>query len=311
MAADGSRWLLMAPDGRYATTKDALRGTGELEERDQLPGQAKRSSTAAAAAEKFDPATSERGDLIAKVPLTMPTRRAPQRLRLVPNVFHLPPVALLTTTLSAAVPPASAGRSPSDLRVRLVPAAPLAALILHTVLPAVLSLIAQRRRAAGGSAAVSAAVSAASSSASSAASSAAELQAAAPTAAGKLGAEEELAALDAPPSSRVASGIPDGDAHDGAEAAAPAEAAPALVAVLAGPSVDAAASPTGEAAAGEAAASGLSLVEIHVLRDEAFADDVEMLDEMVHWSKEEAVAYFDRCDCHWIRSYRDCLLMTS
>jgi len=81
-------------------TRDVLRGTGTIEEREQLLGQ----KSAAAPAPELDPATCERGDLIVKVPVKLPRDRTrPQRLCLVEGVLHLPPVVLLTSALNQVI----------------------------------------------------------------------------------------------------------------------------------------------------------------------------------------------------------------
>ena len=258
----------------YPTSRDVLRGTGTIEEREQLLGQ---KSTAKPAPE-LDPATCERGDLIVKVPVKLPRDRTrPQRLCLVEGVLHLPPVVLLTSA-----PAIGAQRSGE----RLVPAAPLAVLFTHTLLPALLTLIAIRRRRDG-------------------------VPVSAPSipvvfngsgggvsdgAFGSCGAVAASEGGEAGAGAGATGGAADTGAGAAGGGAADAEAGAAGGAAGTGAGAAGGAAGTGAGAAGGAAGTGagaagsLSIEAIEAIREALFASDIELADGMTRWRKVVEVA---------------------
>ena len=242
----------------YSTDRDALRGTGTIEEREQLLGQ---KSVAARAAPKLDPATCERGDLIVKVPVKVPRDRTrPQRLCLVEGVLHLPPVVLLTSA------PAIGAQRRGE---RLVPAAPLAVLFTHTLLPALLTLIAIRRRQAG------VPVSAPPSRHSEA------LR-------GPQRHSEAIRGTVSAPSRPI---VFDGS---GIRVSGGALGSCGAVAASMGGAAGAVAGVEGGAAGACASAAGsLSIEAIEAIREALFASDIELADGMTRWRKVEVEAFFE------------------
>ena len=209
-------------------------------------------------------ATLTRGDLILRMPLTLPSRaRPPRTLMLVRReTVLMPPVCLVTTTDGVA------------------PIAALASLVTHTIVPAVLTRIGLRRlrRLATAVAIRKAASAAATSVAAKEASVAAAVAAGAEPELAGCKWDEAAAAAKAAAAAQVAREV-------AADCSAPVEESEA------GCSEGAAAAATAEEAA--PAAPRLTMSELEDLQAEAMADDVEIEEAMRGWTAEQALAFFE------------------
>ena len=270
----------------YPTSRDVLRGTGTIEEREQLQ------KSAAVPVPKLDPATCERGDLIVKVPVKLPRDRTrPQRLCLVEGVLHLPPVVLLTSA-----PAIGAQRSGE----RLVPAAPLAVLFTHTLLPALLTLIAIRRRRAGVPVSAPSIPVVFNGSGGGVSDGAfGSCGAVAASEGGEAGAGAGATGGAADTEAGAAGGAADTGAGAAGGGAADAEAGAAGGAAGTGAGAAGGAAGTGAGAAGGAAGTGagaagsLSIEAIEAIREALFASDIELADGMTRWPKVVVEAFFE------------------
>ena len=144
---------------------------------------------------------------------------------------------------------------------RLVPAAPLAVLFTHTLLPALLTLIATRRRRAG-------------------------VPVSAPSMPvvfnGSGGAFGSCGAIAASVGGEAGTGA----GAEGGEAGAGAGAEAGEAGAEAG-------AEGGEAGAGAGAAGSLSIEAIEAIREALFASDIELADGMTRWREVEVEAFFE------------------
>ena len=270
----------------FAAHENARRGLGEVEEREQLTGEAgKKQQAKAVAYVAADISKLERGDLILRMPLKLPSQRKQRTLALVePSSVCLPPIGLITTTN---------GQLPIDA---------IANLITFTVVPAVLTKVAfalhKRKKILNREAADRVL------------NKCAEVKEAAVASAVLAGADpsiaeqkwdEEVAAADAAKAaaasavetSSASSAEPAVDVSE-PPAAAPPPSPPKGESALFMLAPEPAPPPPPPPPPPPQPVKKLSLATLEELRSDAFAEDVEINEEeMCEWSEEEVREFFE------------------